>query len=109
MKINNGVTILTGSFLVTNSLNKDISSKKRLCSTVDLFSVVRVVLMNTYKICKRFYIFQRDFKVLKLQYFKLLCVLSLSEDLIKLLRWRFLLKAVNSFHKKVHLRYLDFE
>ena len=36
------------SFLITKSLNIDISGKKRLCSTVDLFSVVRVVLYVQY-------------------------------------------------------------
>ena len=51
----------------------------RLCSAADLFSVVRVVLFNIHKIYKRFYIFQGGFGVLKLQYFKLLCVLPLSE------------------------------
>ena len=57
----------------------DISGKKKLCSTAALFFVVRVVLVNTYKIYKRFYDFQRDFEILKLQYINLLCVLPLSE------------------------------
>ena len=80
----------------------------RLCSTVDLFSVARVVLFNTYKIYKRFLVFQRGFEVLKLQYFKLLCVLSLSEpysEPTQTFEIEPLLKAVNSFHKKIHLRY----
>ena len=73
MKAKNDVAFLTGSILITNSLNIDISSKKRLWSTVDLFSVVRVILFNMYKIYQRFYLFQGGFEVLKLQYFKLLC------------------------------------
>ena len=65
---------LTGSFLITNSL-----SKKRLCSTADLFSIIRIFLINSHKICKNLYIFQRGFEVLKLQYFKPLCVLPMPE------------------------------
>ena len=42
----------------------NISSKKRLYITVEVFSVVRVVLFNIYKIYKYFYIFQGDFEVL---------------------------------------------
>ena len=34
---------------ITNSLNIEISSKKILCSTVDLLSVVRIVLINILK------------------------------------------------------------
>ena len=49
IKTKNGVAFSTGSFLITNSLNMDVSYKKRLCSTLDIFSVFRVVLFNTYK------------------------------------------------------------
>ena len=63
----------TKSILITNSLNISIFSKKRLCSTVDLFSVVRVLLFSIYKTYKRFFHFSGRFKVLKSQYFKLLC------------------------------------
>ena len=52
----------------------NISSKKRFCSTADLFSFARVVLLNIYKAYKRFYISQGGFEVLKLQYFKLMSV-----------------------------------
>ena len=52
----------------------NISTKKRLCSTADLFSFVSVVLFDTYKIYKRYHIFQGGFEVLKLQYFKLIYV-----------------------------------
>ena len=42
-------------------MNIDISSKKRLCSTVDLFSVVRVILFNIHKkIQTFFFIFQGE-------------------------------------------------
>ena len=65
---------LTGSFLITNSLNIDLASKNRLCSTVDLVvSVVRIVLFNIYKIYKRFYIFQGSYNILNF------CALPLSE------------------------------
>ena len=43
------VETLPGSFLITNPLNVDIFSTKRLCSTVELFSVARVVFFNMYK------------------------------------------------------------
>ena len=70
--------ILTGSFLITNSLNIDVASKKRLCSTVDLVvSVVRIVLFNIYKIYKRFYIFQGSYNISNL------CALPLSKAYIK--------------------------
>ena len=57
---------LTRSFLITKPLN--ISSKNRLYSTVDLFSVDRVIWFNIYEINKRFFIFQgkkEEFQVLK--------------------------------------------
>ena len=82
-----------------------MSSKKRLCSTVDLFSVIRVILFNICKIYKHFDLFQGGFEVLKLQYFKLLCQRHI-QNLLKHLRWSFLLKAVKSFQRKIHLRYL---
>ena len=63
LKTKNGVAFSTRSFLITNSLNIDISSKKGLYSNVDLFSVVRVVLFNMYKLYKRFYIFHGKFEV----------------------------------------------
>ena len=53
---------------------RNISTNKKLCNTLDLFSVGRVVLFNIYKIYKRLYIFQGDFEVLKLQYFNLMNV-----------------------------------
>ena len=90
---------LTESFLITKPLNINISNKRRLCSTVDPFSVFRVALFNIYKIYKRFFIFQGGFKVLKLQYFKLLCQRHI-QNLLKHLRWSFLLKVVKSFLKK---------
>ena len=108
IKSKNEVAFLTGSFLITNSLNRDISSKKRLCSTVDLFFVVRVILFSIYKICKRFYFFQGRFEVLKLQYFKHLCQRHIK-NLLKHLKWSFLLKGVKSFQRKIHLRYLGSE
>ena len=46
IKTKDDVAFLTGSFSIANSLNIDISSKMRLCSTVDLFSVVRVILFK---------------------------------------------------------------
>ena len=98
---------LTG-FLITNSLNIHISSKKRLCSTVDLFSVVRVILFNMYKIYKRFDHLQGGFEVFKLQYFKFLCQKHI-QNLLKHPRWSFLLKAVKSFQKNIHFRYLGSE
>ena len=61
---------------------------------------------------KRLYIFQGDFKVLKLQYFKLLCVLLLPDTIqnpIRYLRRSFLLEAINSFHEKIHLKHLGSE
>ena len=71
------LAFLTESFLVTKSLNTYITSKKRLCSTMDLFSVVRAILFNIYKIYKRFFHFWgREWGEVwsfKLQYFKLLC------------------------------------
>ena len=57
LKSKEGFCFLIGSFLITKSLNIDISSKKRLSSTVDLFSVVRVILFNIYKIYKPFFSF----------------------------------------------------
>ena len=102
IKTKNEVVFLTRLFLITNSLNID---KKRLCSTVDLFYVVRVILFSIYKIYKRFYFFQGGFEVLKLQYFKLLYQGHI-QNLLKHLRWSFLLKAVKSFQRKIHLRYL---
>ena len=52
-----------------------MSSKKRLCSTVELLSVVRVILFNNV-----FFNFQggEGFEALKLQNFKLLCVRDIS-------------------------------
>ena len=91
------VAFLTGSYLITNSLNVDISSKKGLCNIVYLFSVIWVMLFNIYKIYKRFYLFQRGVEVLKLQYFKLLCQAH-TQNLH--LTWSFLLKAVRSFKKR---------
>ena len=85
---------LTGSFLVTNSLNIDVASKKRLCSTVDLVvSVVRIVLFNIYKIYKRFYIFQGSYNILNFYVYH--CQRHI-QNLLKHLRWSFLLKAVNN-------------
>ena len=46
---------------------------------VDLWTLVRDVLFNTYKMCKIFFISQGGFEVLILHHFKLLCVLLLSE------------------------------
>ena len=46
---------LSGSFLITKSLNLDSFIKKSLCSIVDL--LVRVILLNIYKIYKRFFHF----------------------------------------------------
>ena len=93
MKTKNDVAFLTGSILITNSLNINISNKNRLCSTVDLFSVVRVILFNIYKIYKRFHLFEGGFEVLKLQYFKLLSQRHI-QNLLKHLRWSFLLKSI---------------
>ena len=90
---------LTESFLITKPLNINISNKRRLCSTMDPVLVFRVALFNIYKIYKRFFIFQGGFEVLKLQYFKLLCQRHI-QNLLKHLRWSFLLKAVKSFLKK---------
>ena len=90
---------LTESFLITKPLNINISNKRRLCSSMDPFLVFRVALFNIYKIYKRFFIFQGGFEVLKLQYFKLLCQRHI-QNLLKHLRWSFLLKAVKSFLKK---------
>ena len=50
IKTKNGVAFLTGSFLITNPLNVDTSSTKRLYTTVDLFSVDRVVVFNINKV-----------------------------------------------------------
>ena len=63
IKTKNDLAFLTWSFLITHSLNIDISSKKRLCSTVDLFSVVRVILFNIYKIHQRFYLCREGLKL----------------------------------------------
>ena len=46
---------------------------------VYLWTIVRDVLFNIYEMCKCIFISQGGFKVLKLQYFKLLYVLLLSE------------------------------
>ena len=59
IKTKNGVAFLTGSFLLTNSLNEDISSKKRLCSTFDKSSVVRVVF-SIYTKCTNVFTFFRE-------------------------------------------------
>ena len=61
IKTKNGVAFLTGSFLITNPLSVDVFSSKRLCSTVELFSVARVVFFNIYKM----YIFTFFREVLK--------------------------------------------
>ena len=82
--------------------------KKRLSSTVDLFSVITVILFKIYKIYKRFYLFQGGFEVSKLQYFKLPCQWHI-QHLLKYLRWSFFLKAVKSFRRTIHLRFLGFE
>ena len=82
------------------------TSKKRLYSNVDVFSVARVILFNTYKIYKRFYLFQGSFKLLK--YLKHLCQRQIK-NLLKRLKWRILLKVVKSFQRKIHLRYLASE
>ena len=95
VKTKNGIAFLAGSFLMINSLNIDISSKKRLCSTMELFSVVRVIFFNKYKIYKRYLPFSGRVWSFKLQYFKLL---------LKHPRWSFLLKVVKSFQRKTHLR-----
>ena len=108
IKAKNEVAFLTASFLITNSLNIDISSKKRLCRTVDVFSFVRVILLNIYKIYKRFCLIQGRFEVLKLQYFKHMCQRYI-QNLLNYLRWSFLLKVIKSFHRKIHLRYLGSE
>ena len=108
IKTKDDVAFLTGWFLITNPLNTDISSKKRWCTTVDLFSVVRVILFNIYKLYKNFHLFQERFEVLKLQYFKHLCQRHIK-NLLKHLRWSFLLKAAKSFQRKIHLRYLGSE
>ena len=53
--------------------------------------------------------FQRGTQVLKLQLFKLLCVVPSSEaysEPNQTSEMDLLLKTVNSFHKKIHLRYL---
>ena len=100
IKTKKDFAFLARSFLITKSLNIDISSKKRLCSTVDLFSVVRVILFNIYKIYKRFFNFQGGFEVLKLQYFKLLCQIQI-QSLLKHLRRSFLQRAVEPFLKKI--------
>ena len=102
LKTKSDVAFLTRSFLITNSLNIDISSKKRLWSTVELFPVVRVILYNIQKIYKRFYLFYGGFEVLKLEYFKLLCERHI-QSLLKHLGWSFLLKAVKSFQRKIHV------
>ena len=65
MKTKKDFAFLTGSFLITKSLNIDIFSKKKLCSTVDLFSVARVISFNIYKIYKLIFIFQGGFELLK--------------------------------------------
>ena len=108
IKTKNNVAFLTRSFLINNSLTMDISSKKRLCGTVDLFSVARGFLSSIYKIYKRFYLFQGGSEVLKLLYFQLLCQRHI-QNLVEHLRWSFLLKAVISFQKKIHLTYLGYE
>ena len=41
-KKRNNVVFLAGSFLITNSLDENISSKKRLGNTVGLFTVVEL-------------------------------------------------------------------
>ena len=93
IKTKNDVAFLTGSFLIMNSLNMDISTKKKLCSTVDLFSVASIILFNIYKIYKRFYYSQGGLEVLKLQYVKHLYQRHI-QNLLKHLRWRPFLKAV---------------
>ena len=82
---------------ITNSWNIDISRKKRLCSTVELLSVVGVILFNIYKIYKRFYLFKGRFEVLKLQYFKPLSQRCI-QNLLRHLRWNFLLKVLLQIH-----------
>ena len=64
IKTKNDAPFLTGWFLITNSLNIDISSKNKLSSSVDLLSIVMVILFNIYKIYKCFYLFQGEFEVL---------------------------------------------
>ena len=46
---------------------------------VDLWTLVRDVLFDAYKMCKRFFISQGGFEVLILHHFKLPCVLLLSK------------------------------
>ena len=48
-----GFCYLTGLFLITKSLNIDISSKNKLCSAVDVFSLVRVILFFWEKEVRR--------------------------------------------------------
>ena len=102
IKARNDFAFSTGSFLITKSLNIERSSEKRLCSTEDLFSVVRVIFSIYTKYTNVFFILQEGFEVLKLQYFKLQCQRHI-QNLLKHLRWSFLLKSVKSFRNKLFL------
>ena len=62
IKAKNEDTFLTGSFSVINSLNTDISRKRRFCSTADLFSVVRVIFSIYTKYRNIFKFFGEGFK-----------------------------------------------
>ena len=94
IKTTNDASFLTGSFLITNSFNIDISDNNRSCSTVDLFSVVQYMQhIQTF--------LPYSWRVLsfKKQYFNLMCHRQL-QNLLKHLKWSVLLKSVKSFQKK---------
>ena len=105
IKAKNNVAFLTGSFLITNSLNIDISSKRDYAALWSYFLLLGLFCSINTKYTNVFYLFEGGFEVLKLQYFKLLCQRHI-QNLLNHLRWSLLLKAVKSSQRKIHLRYL---
>ena len=61
IKMNNDVAFLTGSFLITNSFNIDVSSNKRLAQLT--YCLLWVIMFSIFKIYKCFYLLQGEFEV----------------------------------------------
>ena len=79
MKRKNSVDFLTGSFLITNSLNIEnyllIYLVKRDYAVLQTYFLFLGLFCSIYaKGTNVFYIYQEDFEVLKLLYFKLMYV-----------------------------------
>ena len=61
IKMNNDVAFVTGSFLITNSFNIDVSSNKRLALLT--YYLLWVIMFSIFKIYKCFYLLQGEFEV----------------------------------------------